>query len=84
MVMGMSKMGENIVLVFDEVLDRRAFDLFNLYRQKGVGYRFAFAENSLAQKGLYPGSLSYERTHEGLLQLINQHPGAQFVYMPLL
>ena len=84
MVMGMSKMGENIVLVFDEVLDRRTFDLFNLYRQKGAGYRFAFAENSLAQKCLYPGSLSYERTHEGLLQLINQHPGAQFVYMPML
>jgi hypothetical protein len=84
MDMGINQKDTDIVLVFDEVLDRRAFDLFNLYRLKGLGYRFAFAEKSWAQQCLYPGSISYKKTPDGLTELFRVHPDARFIYIPLL
>ncbi|MEY4861616.1 MAG: hypothetical protein RL059_1320 [Bacteroidota bacterium] len=72
------------VLLFDEVLDRRAFDLYNLYHSKGQKYLFAFSEKSLAQRILYPGSITYENTTEGLLNLVSEHPSKTFVFIPLL
>jgi len=78
-----AKMAE-VVLVFEEALDRRAFDIFNLFRLRGFTYQFAFSEDSIVQRNLYPGSISYEHSVAGLKKLLSSHPNKFFIYIPLL
>lgn len=72
------------ILLFEDALDRRAFDLYNLYRSKGSRYQFAFTEKSRAQRVLYPGSITYGNSENGLRTLIEQLPSSSIVYLPLL
>ena len=80
----MNTQESEIILLFEDALDRRAFDLYNLYRSQGSRYQFAFTEKSRAQRVLYPGSITYENSENGLRILMEQHPSSSIVYMPLL
>jgi hypothetical protein len=74
----------NIVLVFGQVLDRRAFDIYNWYKRIGEKITFLFEENSLRRTCLYPGSWGYSGEWEDLCALAMANTNKQFVVLPLL
>ncbi len=74
----------NIVLVFGQVLDRRAFDIYNWYKRIGENITFLFEENGLRRTCLYPGSWGYSGEWEDLCALAMANTNKQFVVLPLL